>query len=101
MVIHYTAAQVGTLEATKLSNEQSIKELHLEIKKLFSRCNDMEMERETANKKLSSHSTEASKQIQALQVVGLLSHICLLQILIHLLSALYLFSAVENKIEEM
>ena len=65
------AAELGSLEALKISNSNTIKELNSEVDRLHARCHDLEAERSNLGRKLSASSSEATVQLKTLQRVSI------------------------------
>ena len=75
MILINVLADLGSLEATKLANANTIKDLKVELEELKHRCMELESERRNLGRKLSANSSEAHVQIRALQRVGWCYHI--------------------------
>ena len=63
--------QISKLDATKLSQETTIKELKANITSLQSKLNKMESEHDDLGKKFSSHTMQTDSKIKHLQQVWL------------------------------
>ena len=63
--------QISKLDATKLSQETTIKELKANITSLQSKLNKMESEHDDLGKKFSSHTMQTDSKIKHLQQVRL------------------------------
>eukprot|EP00794_Sanderia_malayensis_P005689 gene5689-6390_t len=61
------SAELGSLEALKISYIGTINELNAEVARLSGKCNELEAERKNLGYKLSENSTEAEQQMQNLQ----------------------------------
>lgn len=67
----FETVQISKLDATKLSQETTIKELKANISSLQSKLNKMESEHDDLGKKFSSHTVQTDSKIMHLQQVRL------------------------------
>ena len=64
--------QISKLDATKLSQETTIKDLKVNITSLQSKLNKLESEHDDLGKKFSSHSVQADSEVKQLQQVKII-----------------------------
>ena len=64
--------QISKLDATKLSQETTIKDLKANITSLQSKLNKLESEHDDLGKKFSSHSVQADSEVKQLQQVKII-----------------------------
>lgn len=64
--------QISKLDATKLSQETTIKDLKANITSLQSKLNKLESEHDELGKKFSSHTVQADSEVKQLQQVKII-----------------------------
>ena len=67
-----STVQISKLDATKLSQETTIKDLKANITSLQSKLNKLESEHDDLGKKFSSHTVQADSEVKQLQQVKII-----------------------------
>jgi len=85
--------QISKLDAAKLSQETTIKDLRANITSLQSKLNKLESEHDELGKKYSSHTVQADSEAKRLQQVKSIYIYCLLLYKCNLYFVLYPYMA--------